>query len=679
MKNNLQKRKSLFLERQPPIQTHYYLKAYLEHKDEIPILREAYALSSFWQNANILVYPEELIVGIINSNESVGFHYGCGTYINIEGEEADIVRERAYKYYDDFIDERELLHLESHASSTTWFGGHMVLDYEQVINIGLGGYRDIISNYTGDFYKAMEITLDGIQKFILRLSENVSGELIHILKNIAYNPPKTFHEGLQLCWILHYLDNSDSFGRFDKYLYDLFHKDKLPRERAKELLTDFWIKIEQADQIQNMTLGGEDVYSELTILCIEVTKELAFKGPNLALRVTDTMPKNIWDAALDCIGAGLGLPALYNDKLYTNMLKNHGYDNDYCFAGCSQVMIPGESNFYNDIGMMNIAKIFELTLYNGFDTRINKQVGIKTGSYKNFDEFKQAFFAQLKDACDIQVSFHNKEILYRASKEGYALRSLFTKDCLKHGKGVFEGGARYNNIQLELIGITNAADSLYAVKTAVFDKKIITMDRLIEILKSNWQIGDMRNIFRGLAKFGNDIDEVDNLRSEITEFLYKYLNSKKAPLGGVYMPGEVIFTAHEHCGVVTGATPDGRMAGDILADSAGAAISLNGPTALMNSVLKIPTNYLLTSVVLNMRFLPQTWNNKNVLYLIETFFQEGGMQLQINVFDSEKLIKAQQDPDSYKDIIVRVGGYSDYFVNLSKGLQDEIIKREVYQ
>ena len=688
---DLQKRKAQFLARRAArktaAQTRHYLDAYLAHINKTPILREAYALSAYWQNAEIEFFPEELIAGMILSNEPVGFHYGFGTYV--AAEDADIVKQHSYQRKDpSFISERELLHLESHASSTTWFGGHMVLDFETVFAVGLDGYREKLqSKPTNDFYKAMEVTLDGVVKFILRLAQKAEaaccGPVADVLHHIAHKPPETFHQGLQLCWVLHYLDNSDSFGRFDKYLNPLFAKEE--PERAKELLTDFWLKIEDAEEIQNMTIGGTGVYSGLTLLCLEVTRQLAFKGPNLCLRVTPDIPADIWDAALDCIGAGLGLPALYNDGLYSQSLINFGIPaetaENYCFAGCSQLMIPGESNFYNDIGMMNIAKIFELTLYNGFDPRIGKQVGVTHDTICDFESLMTAFFAQLKDACDIQVEFHNKELRYRASREGYALRSLFTKDCLEKGLGVFEGGARYNNIQLELIGITNAADSLLAIKKAVFEEKRLSFARLCDILKSNWEGQDnLRAYFRSLPKFGNDIDEVDGIRAKITKFLYEYFNSAAAALGGCYVPGEVIFTAHEHCGAVTGATPDGRAAGDVLADSAGAqaGCGIAGPTALMNSVFTIPTaGHLLTSVVLNLRFLPNTFGSARpaISALLSSFFAGGGMQVQINVVSSQVLRDAQNNPHLYGDLIVRVGGYSDYFVRLSAALQNEIIER----
>ena len=775
---DVKKRKALFQARRearrPPAYTRHYLDAYIKYADAPPILREAYAHLGYWRNVPLEVCPEELIAGIIRAAEPAGFHYGGATSVNTDAAEKlaaqdgygaerraallrdlETVEKNAYRHgLKSIFGARELAHIDAHASTSTWFGGHMVADHETILRIGLEGYRDSIRRYAekhgGDkrgFYQAMDIILDAVACFITRLAdaadaavaanpanesnaECVAGSsdadvaanpayaagaagsadtpngagagLGGILRHIAAKPPETFHQALQLVWIVHYLNGADSFGRFDQYLFPFFERDaqngSLTRERAKELLVDFWLKIEDAGQIQNMTIGGTDpdgnaAYSDLTLLCLEVTREVAYKGPNLCLRVTEDIPARIWDEALECIGTGIGLPALYNNGIYADALIRSGVPErkarNYCFAGCSQLMVPGESNFVNDIGMFNAAKIFELTLYDGYDPRIGRQVGLHTGraeAFVSFGSFMEAFLRQLEDACTIQATLHDREIAHRASHEGYALRALFTRGCLESGRPVYEGGANYNNVELEIIGITNAADSLYAIKKAVFDDRRVTLPELCDILRSDWDgRRDLQAYFKSLPKFGNGVVEVDALRAQITEFLYKRFNQTPAPLGGVYVPGEVIFTAHEHCGAVTGATPDGRGAGEVLADSAGGSTGCvrEGPTALMDSTLSLPVaDYLLTSTVLNMRFLPDLFNGagsrKKVSALLRGFFSRGGMQLQINVCGSEALRAAQLEPERYGDLVVRVGGYSDYFVRLSRALQNEIIARAAF-
>ena len=698
-----------------------YLDAYCENKDDMPILREAKALYAFWSKSlNVFVFPEDKICGFTSSNEIAGFNYGGGTWIDwrkaekyieanpqideqIFRDKLQILENNRYKacLEEDYTPE-ELRSIHANAATSTWFGCHMIIDNEQILNIGLNGYTDKIRKYRSsdkkEFYDGLEIMLKAVQAVIHKFAETArEPKMREDLLHIAENPPVSFTQAIQLAWLLHMLNGSDSFGRFDFYLKPFFDRDiasgTLSIAQAYNLILDFWFKLDSVHQIQNMTIGGVDydgepIYSKLTELCIQATAELGFKGPNLCLRVTEDMPDYIWNAALECIKTGVGLPALYNDALITNNLVNFGYGikdaRNHCFAGCSQLMIPGVCNFLNDIGMMNAAKIAEIALYDGFDPRTNKQVGLRTGKpedIKSFGELLQAYKTQLDYFCRLEVDIHEKEYKYRLAREGYAMRTLFIGDCIENGRNIFDGGARFNGVELEIIGITNAADHLYAVKELVFEQKLATLPELAGILKNNWQGHEaLRTRALKADKFGNDKAEVDAIRADITGHIYSRFNSANSSVGGIYIPGEVIFTAHDWCGASTGATADGRYAYSVLADSAGASqgLDLNGPTALLNSVLKLPADkHLLTNVITNMKFTPELFNGAadKIRTLFEIFFKRGGMQLQINVCDAETLRKAQANPQEYASLIVRVGGYSDYFVNISKALQDEIIAR----
>ena len=707
-----------------------YLDAYCENINNIPILREAKALYNSWGTGlNAFVFPEDKICGFTKSNEVAGFTYG-GTWVdwnkaeryikqeNLNSEDEKNFREKLHavenhRYIpcreEDYTPE-EIKSVRANAATSTWFAGHMILDYETILSIGLNGYHEKIKKYREisgedkkDFYDALEIMLEAVRivifKFANRAGEISKTEMHSDLMHIADNPPKTFAQAIQLVWILHMLNGSDSFGRFDFYLKPFFADDiangRLTLDEAYDLILDFWFKLDSVGAIQNMTVGGVDydgnpIYSKLTEMCIKATAELGYKGPNLCLRITKNMPDYIWNATIESIKTGNGLPALYNDELYTNTLLNFGYDikyaRGYCFAGCSQLMIPGVCNFINDIGMINVAKIAEIALYDGFDPRTDRQVGIHTGKpeeIKSFGEVLQAYKKQLDYFCQIEADIHNKEYKYRFEREGYAMRTLFIGDCIENGRNIYDGGARFNSIELEVIGITNAADHLYAIKNLVFDNKIITLSELAEILKNNWQDQEyLRKIALKCDKFGNDKPEVDEIRRDITERIYSNFNNAESEMGGIFIPGEVIFTAHDWCGACTGATADGRLAHTVLADSAGASqgFDMNGPTALMNSVLKLPVDkYLLTSTITNIKFSTDIFKDENATEKIQKlfgiFFNRGGMQLQINVCDAETLKKAQENPKEYASLIVRVGGYSDYFVNISKALQDEIIIR----
>lgn len=717
----------------------YYLEAYNNHLNDSPLLREAHGLYALFTQMPLELYPDEWIVGGLFAREVAGFNYGSGTWIDMEAvrayaqqqlldeaaarrlfDAANAMESRRYKGGDESIfTEAENLSIRAHASTSTWFGGHMVLDFERILQIGLDGYAGAIQRALAsgagdaDFYAGLSTILKAIQAYIERYAalaqqrsecEGYDRErclsLAGILRHIAHRPAENFYQGLQLVYIVHLLNGADSYGRFDDYLLALFENDlssgRLSAEQAYRLLVDFWVKIEEADGIQNMTVGGvnregQPQYSLLTQLCIRATREVGYKGPNLCLRVAPDMPDALWAEALACLGTGIGLPALYNDPYYVRMLERAGYPTEvargYCLAGCSQVMLPGASNFVNDIGIYNIAKVMELTLHNGCDPLTGQQVGPQTGALedmRSFDQLMAAFDQQNRYFVGLEVDINYRDIAYRARTEGYAMRTLFTQDCIERGLPVFEGGARYNNVELEVLGLTNACDSLYAVKRAVFDEKRYTAKELLQMMAEDFagREADRLYLRNRIGKFGNDLPECDELRARIAEDTYRMFNEAPAPLGGVFVPGEVIFVAHEPAGRMLGATPDGRKAHTVLADSMGASqgMDLNGPTALLRSVARVRArDFFLTTPVLNIRFTASLWRGagtqQKIRALFEQFFAQGGMQLQINVCDARVLREALREPEKYRSLVVRVGGYSDYFVNLSPALQQEILAR----
>jgi formate C-acetyltransferase len=699
----------------------WYADAYAENLGESPALREARALKALWSHCDIGIWPEERVAGVLTAYEPLGFSYGSGTVINEEAQDALAAEnnytpeqrreldallaeadKRRYRAAEPSVHtEAEIKSINAVAATSTFFGCHMILDYETILQSGLDGYRAEIARQRArhpagknEFYDVMDTMLDAVIIYIERSALAAEGELRGVFGRIAHMPPETFHEAIQLVWTMHMLNGCDSFGRFDGYMLPFFQKDD--PDNAYSLIVDLMLKIEQVGQIQNMCIGGVDEnggdnYSELTRLIIKATRELGYKGPNLCLFVTPSMPDYIWDEALSCVASGIGLPALYNNGIFVDTLVRAGYPlkeaRGFSLAGCSQLMIPGQCNFMNDIGMFNAMKVGEIALYDGYDPRTREFAGIRTGeSFDSFEALYGAVLEQLDYFIGLEVSMHDRDIRHRASREGYAMRTLFIRGCLENAGYIMDGGARYNNVELEVIGITNLADHLWAIKQLVFEERRVTYAEMKDALANNWEGREtLRGLCRNAPKFGNGHDGVDDLRADLTRHIYKKFNEAPGTLGGVFVPGEVIFTAHDWTGKATGATADGRMAGEVLADSAGASqgMDLNGPTALMRSVLKLPVkDYMLTSTVLNLRFLPSIMKTpqsaERVRKLFETFFKQGGMQLQINVCDSDELRAAREDPDGHGSLIVRVGGYSAYFVRLPAALQDEIITRTAH-
>ena len=689
--------------------TSYYLEGFFENEQDELILREARGLQHFYKNAEIVINDNHLIKGRLDAaqwKEVVTFNYSCNhrhmdRFNALPDDHKAMLhdkfeRMKEYAHHEtirSLASPEELLVEDSGAAFCQKFNGHMILGYEYILSVGLDGVRKNIESASKDndrksFYDALLMTLEGIQTYILRHGE----------KNIAHEPPKTFREAVQLQWFMMCFGDYDSFGRYDQYMYPFYKKDP---EGALELVKDMMRRVEDNGSIINMTIGGrtpsgENAVNELTYIILRATRELLFKGPNLCLRMTKDSDPALWREAGENLGTGQALPALYNDDVFIPMLLSHGISqedaNDYSLAGCSQAIIAGKSNFACDMGLYTPAKILELALHNGFDPVLKKQVGPKTGDATAFTSFEQlmaAYTAQMKYCVEKGVSLNNQD--HTARRQFLScVRTIFTQNCVRSGLGIFEGGAVYNGIQGEVVGITNAANSLAAIQTLVYEQKAISMPELIQALADNFNNHDSlrQKLLHEAPKFGNNIQSVDEIRSKIARDIYMEISSYAAPLGGVHWPGEVIFDYHMSQARYIGALPDGKRAGEPLADSAGPSqgTDINGVTAVINSMANSiselsPEDTPYTSINLNLKFDKNLWkqHKDKMLSLFQTYFMMGGPQLQINMLDREALLDAMENPERYRDLVVRVGGFSAYFTQLSEETQREIVSRTMSQ
>jgi pyruvate-formate lyase len=716
----------------------YYLEGFVAAIDEPFEIREAKARLNFYRNVPIHITPGEVIVGQVDWNEPL-VSLVSNTHIRADvldknltsvlpvqekekmAEWVEIARPFCFDPWPHLTEEERLVH-SSHLAPSTFFNGHTVPDYGYVLNRGLNGIMQDIERYRSrpmtdverNFYDAMEITVQGLSIYISRyadlaeaiIRDNTPGydqdQLRHILticRHIAWEPAQSFAQALQLMWFMMCFVDYDSFGRFDQYMlpYYEFSRDQgMGEEESLLWMAYTCFKIEECGAILNMTLGGrkEDgssAVNRLTILAMQVTRSMGFRSPNLSLRIRSTDPDELWREAHVTLATGQGLPAIYNDDLIVPMLLDMGYPEreamDYGLAGCSQVILPGRCNFACDVGCYNLLKALELALHDGYDILIGKQVGPhsgKVGTLETFEALKQVYTRQRRFMTRVGVSINDKD-MYLRQREGACVRSLLTRDCLERGRGIFHGGARFYNIENEACGITNTANALYAIKKLVFEEKILSLERLVAILDSDWEGQEkLKLTFQNRsAKFGNDDAEVDAIRAQISKEWYKEIQQYPAVLGGFHWPGEVVFVYHELHGAHTGASADGRKCGEPLANSAGASSGsdVSGPTALMNSMLKIPQNQCRTCCVLNLRFSKKMWTRdpSAVITLMRTYFTRGGYQMQINLVNREDLIAARKKPELYADLIVRVGGFSDYYVRLSESLQEEILERTEHE
>ena len=530
------------------------------------------------------------------------------------------------------------------------------------------------------------------------------------LTNIEREAPETFYEALQLLTLANemmYCENIPSgisLGRIDYYLYPFYRKDvdagRLNYEEAGELIEAFWLKCScQKKAYQNMTLGGcnsdgQCSVNDLTYLCLESAANLRVDQPSVNFRWTDDMPEEAWQAVLALIRTGMGFPALLYDPCCMKAQMKNGVSKDdvwnYGFVGCVEMAIPGKENAMTELARLNLPKLLDLLLHQGKDTCSDKTFQMKNqktpAEFKTYEELEQAYLNELEYwVRKIIRNLNRIEHLY-AEKYPLPYLSVLTEDCIGSRKDVMAGGARYTGVGFNLGGIGTAVDALAAIRYVVYDKNMVTLEACMEILDDDFE--DSEQIQRYLSarapKYGNDqsrewdVDQIAfRLEKRVSDTLKEYRNY----WGGPYRLG--LYTVEDHAimGMHTGATADGRKRGESLSNSSGASQGkdTHGPTALINSVTNFPMEEAGNGMVLDVKFTPslleEETGKRALRSLIETYFHKGGMEMQISVVSGETLRAAQEHPENYADLIVRVSGFSAYFCSLRKATQDEIIKR----
>lgn len=544
--------------------------------------------------------------------------------------------------------------------------------------------------------------------------------LAGICGRVPGDAPKTFWEAIQYYWFVHLsviteLNTWDSFnpGRLDRHLYPFWKRDiesgLLTKEEAKEILMSFWVKFNNqpappkvgvtAQESNTYTdfclinLGGldengNDAVNELTYEILDVIEEMRILQPSSMVQVSKKNPDEFLKRALRIIKSGFGQPSIFNtDAIISEMLRQGKTLIDARNGGASGCVETGAfgKESYILTGYFNIPKVLEITLNNGFDPRTGNKIGIETGLTGNFETFDillDAFKRQMEYFIDIKIK--GNLIIERIWAEYLPapFLSVLIDDCIKKGKDYNSGGARYNSSYIQGVGMGTITDSLAALKYAVYDKKLICLNDFIKALNNNFKgFEELRNIISNDSpKYGNDDDYSDNILKQVFEIYFKAIDGRKNTKGGHFRINLLPTTCHIYFGSITGATPDGRLAGKPLSEgiSPVQGADRKGPTAVIKSAAKI--DHLRTGgTLLNQKFTPQFLDSEegieNVLHLVRSYFKMDGHHIQFNVVTAETLKKAQKNPEEYRDLIVRVAGYSDYFVNLGIDLQNEIIER----
>lgn len=590
--------------------------------------------------------------------------------------------------------------------------------------------------------KAMDIAADAIliyaKRYAAKLRELAKVEndakrkaelekMAQICDKVPTHSPETFWEALQHYWFVHvgivYETNPwDSFnpGRLDQHLLPFYEKEiadgTLTREQAKELLEAFWIKFNNQPAVPKVRVtaeesftyndftkinigglkkDGSDGVNEVSYLLLEVLDEMRTLQPNTAVQVSVKNPERFIVEALNVVGPGFGEPPFFNfDGVIVKTLRQGKSLEDARTAGVSGCVETGAfgKESYILTGYFNLPKILEITLNDGVDPSTGKKLGLSTGdprSFKSFDELWDAFMKQVKHFMDIKMKGNDIIESIFAKHFPVPFMSLWICDCVEKAKDYNCGGTRYNTQYLQVVGLGTIAYSLTSLKYHVFDQKAVSMDELLDALKSDFAGKNeilRQTILNKTPKYGEDDDYSDLIAKDLVDQVVSMIESyppspiRRASKRAYFLPT----TAHVYFGKVTGATPDGRKAGFPVSEgiSPVQGSDRKGIAAVFGSVSKCDwdkTGGALLNQKLSPDLLEGEENVKKLAQAIRTFFMMGGHHVQFNVVSTELLKEAQKRPKDFQDLMVRVAGYSDYFVNLPKGLQEEIIARTEHE
>jgi formate C-acetyltransferase len=587
--------------------------------------------------------------------------------------------------------------------------------------------------------KAMAITADSIIRFAERHAEAALAlvetetnpkrkaeleEIASVCQRVPAHAPRTFWEALQAYWFVHLgviteLNPWDAFnpGHLDHHLLPFYESGiadgSLTRESAEELLQCFWVKFNNQPappkvgvtaaesgtytDFANINTGGlktdgSDGVNEVTYLILDVIKEMRLLQPSSNLQLSKMNPDRFVKKAAEIIRTGFGQPSIFNADVVVQEMVRAGKSivdaRQGGTSGCVETGAFGKEN-YNLTGYFNIPKILELTLHNGFDPRTGVQLGPQTGDprqFTSFDELWEAFVTQLNYFIEIKVRGNNViERLY-AKYLPVPFLSLLIDDCIATGRDYHDGGARYNTTYIQGVGIGSITDALSAIKYHIFDKHTFSIDTLLATLKDNFAAQEKTRqiLLNKTPKYGNDDDYADSIMTQIFEAYYDAVTGRPNTKGGQYQINLLPTTVHVYFGSVMGASPDGRKAGEPLSEgiSPVQGADRNGPSAVIKSVGKM--DHIRTGgTLLNQKFTPQLLADKTgiekFVQFVRAYFNMDGHHIQFNVIDADTLRAAQSQPEKYRDLIVRVAGYSDYFCDLSEALQNEIITRTEHE
>ncbi|MBE6731163.1 MAG: hypothetical protein E7564_05700 [Ruminococcaceae bacterium] len=672
---------------------YYFAKRYCENENLIyPELRYADAYKYMLENVSINIDIGELILGKPSNGIT----------------EAQL--EELNEIYPKVINI-----MENHGQDS-----HMTVDYELLLTLGTSGIKKKIEKYEKEtkeeskllFYKSARICLEAMEIYAkrhsqkaLELSEKAEGRekeeligLAEILSKVPMNPAESFYEAIESVVFLTFTlsfnpSKSNSFqqyqlGRPDRYLYEYYKKDlsenKITPEFAQVLMDFMAININRRiprGLSSGYMLGGrrEDgsiVQNELTLMGMKAIRDVKLVYPSVGLCYVSDMDDIYLKTACEILSEGHSHPAIFGDDTITKGLEFYGCKGknktEYIHSTCVEITPIASSNVWVASPYTNLPQLLLDVIYEN--------------EIESFEDLLAKYFDKLDKRIENNLKEQNELRKIRENKALFPLLSCFVDDCLEKGLDIERGGARFNWIMPSFVGTGNLADALNVIRELVFIKKKYSLKEIKTMLEANF-VGfekEYNEILNTVPKYGNDNDEVDSLVTLITEHIVKECEKHVTYYNSRLVPSVFCWEKHAYFGKETMATPDGRLKGFPLGDGSGPCQGREkcGPTASILSATKWSHKEFIGGVAVNMKFSKQLLSPdaiENIMTLIKVYIERGGFEMQINVVDKETLIKAQKTPELYKDLVVRIGGYSDYFVHLSKEMQAEVIMRTQHE
>jgi formate C-acetyltransferase len=725
-----------------------YMESYKKTETQPVILRRAKALKHILENISIRVDSDEILVGGRTQYPRMGLPAFEGDVewlvdeldtiasrsqdpFVITNEDKAVFKSVIYPYFrdktlkkrifeclsPDVIEEcdNDIITLNQKDHSQ----GHIVPDVEKWVGLGIDGILKELKAFKernkdhekNVFYESVIITLQAAKNFIIRyadLAEEMGlEETSQICRNISSMVPRNFKEAVQSVWFLiailtiESIGNAFSPGRLDRILYRYYKNDISSGTSTDGEIIDtieaFFLKLNEAVVVRperqakyfsgfpmgfNIVLGGQDergndTTNELSYLFLKAQADLGLPQPNLSVRVHSQTPEQFLRAASYVIGKGSGMPQVFNDEAIIPALINRRISiedaRNYAIIGCVELCVPGKFLGLSNAAMLNMARLFEVCL--------------KEKEHKTLEELEKTIASRLKSSVKLMVEGSNVVDTAHGEILPTPFLSSVIYNCVEKGIDVTRGGAFYNFTGTQAVGIANITDSIFSFNKTVYVDRELSYASFLEILEQNFNNNEVlrKRLLNKIPKYGNNVREVDDFAYKWSNLYNRGVEKYKNPRNGFFQPGIYTVSAHVPLGEVVGATPDGRLKGEPLADGGLSPMrgrDRNGATAVLQSASRIDQIRASNGTLLNLKFHQSVFKGDNTLTkfcdLLRGFIDYKLFHVQFNVINGETLKKAQKNPDAYQDLVVRVAGYSAFFVDLNAALQNDIIERTSY-